>query len=63
MKIKKVMKQEVKEHLAETIIEYAKKNGLTISNIKEVEDLVVEYMRNNATVANPKDQVVYENSN
>ncbi|XLP22295.1 hypothetical protein ACFMB7_28275 [Bacillus toyonensis] len=45
-----MIREEVEEKLASTIIQFAAKEGLTIKNIKEVMDKVNVYMEQNAII-------------
>jgi len=47
---KKVTRKEVESELVRLIAEFIKKEGLTISNVREVVEKVIMYMEDNATL-------------
>ena len=47
---KKVTRREVENELVRLIAEFVKKEGLTISNVREVVEKVIMYMEDNATL-------------
>lgn len=48
--MKKVITKEVQEEVKQMIIVYVKKYGLTITNIQEIMEEVIEHMNDNSTL-------------
>ena len=48
--MKKIIKKEVQEEVKQMIIASVKKYRLTITNIQEITEEAIEYMKDNATL-------------